>query len=221
MPPCSPAHSRHNGLLADPNPTHYSKGHVDTHTKNVMFSAESIEWGTPAAIYEIRNRRYHFELDVCASSSNFKHPNYITQEQDSFTMPWVVRMEDGDPGDCLPWRPARCWMNPPYCRQERVCNPATCRLKRCAKRGFHTESYVPGLYQWVDLAYRRSLDGSLVDCLLPGKTGSRWWRDYVWDNDQHCVRDHVELTCLPGRLTFEGATDSAPFDSVLVTFLPQ
>lgn len=204
--------------LHDP---HHSKETVDTHTKKVMFSSESVEWGTPQEVYNERDRLYHFELDVCASASNYKCANYITQAQDAFVTPWRV-MKDRFRADEEPGRPAyAAWMNPPYCRQEIVCNPATCKRKRCIRRGFHTEIAVPGLYQWVELAFRRSCDGTLVDCLLPGKTGSRWWRDFVWDNRRSAVRDNVRLYCIPGRLVFDGATDSAPFDSVLVTFLPQ
>lgn len=193
---------------------------MDSHTKKVMFSSKSVEWGTPQDVYDARNLMHSFELDVCATAENAKHSNYITPEMDAFKTRWTVDGTDsGEPADGV--RPARCWMNPPYCRQELVCkNPATCQKKRCVKRGFHTTTYVPGLYQWVELAYQRSLAGCLVDCLLPGKTGSRWWNDFIWSNDNGRLREGVELHCIPGRLKFQGANDSAPFDSVLVTFLP-
>lgn len=187
---------------------------MDANTKKVMFSSESVEWGTPQDLYDRRNALFDFELDVCASESNHKHVNYIAQEENAFHAPWIAPDTGG--------RPARCWMNPPYCRQEQVCKkPETCKKKRCAKRGCHTTSYVPGLYQWVELAKKRSQEGCLVDCLLPGKPGSKWWNEFVWDNTRSCLRDNVRLFCIPNRLVFEGAQDSAPFDSVLVTFLPQ
>lgn len=181
-----------------------------------MFSSDNQEWGTPDDVYEARNLLHAFELDVCASAQNFKHEHYITQEEDAFTTPWTV--EDPEHDDYLA-RPARCWMNPPYGRREQICkDPATCKLKRCAKRGYHTLKYVPGLYDWVKLAYQRSRDGGLVDCLLPSKTGSKWWTEFIWDNDRGRVRDGVYLHCIPGRLTFQGAPNCAPFYSVLVTF---
>lgn len=185
-----------------------------------MFSSESIEWGTPQALFNERDQLFHFELDVCASDANHKCAAYLTQEDDAFVAPWLAN--EVMLTDQIWVRPAlAAWMNPPYCRMEKKCNPAKCKRKRCVKRGFHTEVYVPGLYQWVELAHRKSIEGTLVDCLLPGKTGSRWWRDFVWDNERSCVKDDVRLFCIPGRLIFEGAKDSAPFDSVLVTFLPQ
>lgn len=184
-----------------------------------MFSSASTEWGTPDDVYDARNLLHTFDLDVCANAANAKHTNYITKEMDAFQTPWTVRMVDGDKGDDMPWRPARCWMNPPYCRRENICkDPATCKLKRCAQRGYHTTEFVPGLYDWVKLAWQRSRAGCLVDCLLPSKTGSTWWHEFIWDNQRGRVRDGVYLHCIPGRLSFQGAPDCAPFASVLVTF---
>jgi hypothetical protein len=50
-----------------------------------------------------------------------------------------------------------------------------------------------------------------VVCLLPGRMGSRWWRQYVKLGEIHE---------LPGRLRFVDAPNSAPFPSVMVIFRP-
>lgn len=90
-------------------------------------------------------------------------------------------------GDALakPW-PDRVWLNPPYGR---------------------------GVGQWVEKARRESLKGSLVVCLLPARTDTRWFHDHVWP-------DKAEVRFLKGRLRFGGSKNPAPFPSMLVIFHP-
>lgn len=188
---------------------------MDTQTRELMFSSENVEWGTPQDVYDQRNLLHQFDLDVCASELNHKHSNYISEQEDAFITPWEVAGPDG-------MQKARCWMNPPYRRAERLCkNPDTCKKKRCKTRGHHCAVNIPGLYDWLQLAWKKSHEGCLVDCLLPARTGTRWWRDFVWDNDNGRARPGVHIFFIEGRLQFEGAPASAPFDSVLVTFSPQ
>ena len=80
-----------------------------------------------------------------------------------------------------PWN-GTCWMNPPYGRD---------------------------IGRWVKKAYESSRDGAIVVCLLPARTDTRWWHDYV-------MRGEVRL--LRGRLRFGNATNSAPFPSAVVVF---
>ena len=49
------------------------------------------------------------------------------------------------------WR-GRCWMNPPYSRD---------------------------IGKWVEKAYHSSCAGALVVALLPARTDTRWWHDWV------------------------------------------
>jgi len=67
--------------------------------QRALFSRESDEWGTPAALLSSLDAEFHFELDVCASPSNAKAQAYYTAEDDGLMQPWA---------------PATCWMNPPY-----------------------------------------------------------------------------------------------------------
>lgn len=80
------------------------------------------------------------------------------------------------------WSGQRCWLNPPYGR---------------------------GVGAWVKKAAMS--DAQLVLALLPARTDTRWWHDFV---QPYAAR----VTFLRGRLRFVGAASSAPFPSVLVLF---
>ena len=52
---------------------------------------------------------------------------------------------------------------------------------------------------------------SLVVCLVPARTDTRWWHDYV-------IGGGAEVRFIKGRLKFGGSKNSAPFPSALVIF---
>ena len=77
-----------------------------------------------------------------------------------------------------------CWMNPPYGRE------------------------IPF---WVQKAFESALNpDTVVVCLLPARTDTRWWHDYV-------IAHAHSIEFLKGRLRFSGK-GSAPFPSALVVF---
>jgi phage N-6-adenine-methyltransferase len=77
-----------------------------------------------------------------------------------------------------------CWMNPPYGRE---------------------------ISLWVRKAYESSLDAeTVVICLLPARTDTRWWHDYV-------IASAERIRFIRGRLRFSGK-GSAPFPSALAVF---
>jgi phage N-6-adenine-methyltransferase len=77
-----------------------------------------------------------------------------------------------------------CWMNPPYGRE---------------------------ISLWVRKAYESSLEvGTVVVCLLPARTDTRWWHDYV-------IARAESVRYIRGRLRFSGK-GPAPFPSALVVF---
>ena len=82
-----------------------------------------------------------------------------------------------------PWQGV-CWMNPPYGRT---------------------------IGAWVRKAFESARGGATVVCLLPARTDTAWWHDYV---------AHGEIRFLRGRLKFGGSKNSAPFPSALVIFRP-
>jgi phage N-6-adenine-methyltransferase len=76
-----------------------------------------------------------------------------------------------------------CWCNPPYGRE---------------------------IKHWMKKAYESSLKGATVVCLIPARTDTQWWHDYVI----HAK----EIRYVKGRLKFGGATNSAPFALIVAVF---
>jgi phage N-6-adenine-methyltransferase len=56
------------------------------------------EWETPQDLFDLLDREFHFDLDVCALPTSAKCERYFTPEDDGLSRAW-----DGI-----------CWMNPPY-----------------------------------------------------------------------------------------------------------
>lgn len=83
------------------------------------------------------------------------------------------------------WGSAVCWMNPPYGR---------------------------AIGPWVRKAYESSVAGATVVCLVPARTDTAWWHDYV-------IKGEIEF--IRGRLKFGGAKYNAPFPCALVVFRPR
>jgi phage N-6-adenine-methyltransferase len=76
-----------------------------------------------------------------------------------------------------------CWMNPPYGRAI-------------------TD-------KWIKKAYESAQAGATVVCLIPSRTDTKYWHDYVMKG---------EITFVKGRLKFGGHKDAAPFPSAVVVF---
>lgn len=55
---------------------------------NALFSSNSDDWATPAEIFNKLNSEFFFDLDVCASDSNHKTPEYFTKETDGLLQNW-------------------------------------------------------------------------------------------------------------------------------------
>lgn len=77
------------------------------------------------------------------------------------------------------------WMNPPYGR---------------------------GIHRWLAKAADAANNGATVVCLLPARTDTRWWHDYVMQAS--------EVRFLKGRLRFGNARHCAPFPSCIAIFRP-
>ena len=65
---------------------------------------------------------------------------------------------------------------------------------------------------WIQKAYESSLMGATVVCLIPSRTDTRYWHDYIMDK--------AEVRYIKGRLKFGDAKNSAPFPSAVVVFRP-
>ena len=64
--------------------------------------------------------------------------------------------------------------------------------------------------RWVTKAYREHLKEKTVVLLIPSRTDTRWWHDYIMRA--------AEVRFIKGRITFEGAKAGAPFPSCIVVF---
>ena len=81
-----------------------------------------------------------------------------------------------------PWD-GTCWCNPPYGRD---------------------------IGQWVRRALFASFGGSTVVMLLPARTDTKWFHDYIYKR--------AEIRFVKGRLKFGNSKDNAPFPSMIVVF---
>ena len=81
-----------------------------------------------------------------------------------------------------PWD-GTCWCNPPYGRD---------------------------IGQWVRRALFASVGGATVVMLLPARTDTKWFHDYIYKR--------AEIRFVKGRLKFGNSKNSAPFPSMIVVF---
>lgn len=84
------------------------------------------------------------------------------------------------------WSPFRCWMNPPYGRS---------------------------ISRWIKKASDESTHGALVVCLIPSRTDTKWWHEWVMKSS--------EIWFVAGRLSFGNEKQSAPFPSCVVIYYPE
>jgi site-specific DNA-methyltransferase (adenine-specific) len=78
----------------------------------------------------------------------------------------------------------RLWLNPPYSK----------------------------IAAFMKKAYEESLKGATVVCLIPARTDTKYWHEYVMKAQ--------EIRFVKGRLKFSNQKNSAPFPSVVVIFDP-
>lgn len=93
--------------------------------------------------------------------------------------------EDDALAESTNW-PGVVWLNPPYGR---------------------------GLYKWIEKAWWECLGGSTVVMLLPSRTDTQWFHDFIYNK--------AEVIFLRGRLKFSGNKNAAPFPSMIVVFRPR
>ena len=73
--------------------------------------------------------------------------------------------------------------------------------------------YGKDIAKWIQKGYEESLKGKIVVFLLPSRTDTRWWHDYIMKA--------TEIRFIRGRLKFDDQKNSAPFPSVIVVFNPK
>lgn len=77
------------------------------------------------------------------------------------------------------------WCNPPYGRELKL---------------------------WVRKAYESSLKGANIIMLIPSRTDTSYWHDYIFN------KENVEVDFIRGRLKFGEGKNSAPFPSAVIKF---
>ena len=80
------------------------------------------------------------------------------------------------------WIGQTCWMNPPYGRE---------------------------IGKWIEKAYKESIKGVTVVCLIPARTDTTYWHEFVMKG---------EIRFIKGRLKFGSSKLNAPFPSAVVIF---
>lgn len=82
------------------------------------------------------------------------------------------------------WSKETVFMNPPYGRE---------------------------IKKWVEKAYKESLKGATVVCLIPARTDTTYWHDFIFGKAD-------DIRFLRGRLKFGDSKNSAPFPSAIVIY---
>ena len=80
------------------------------------------------------------------------------------------------------WNKNTCFMNPPYGRE---------------------------ISKWIKKAFEEYKKGSVVVCLIPSRTDTKWWHDYVMKGEIRFIR---------GRLKFKGRNTKGDLVNYPATF---
>jgi phage N-6-adenine-methyltransferase len=80
-------------------------------------------------------------------------------------------------------------------------------------RGWCNPPYGRGIGAWMRKAVEAAAAGSTIVCLVPARTDTRWFQDYLIDTG-------AELRFVRGRLTFGDGPGPAPFPSVVAVLRP-
>lgn len=75
---------------------------------------------------------------------------------------------------------------------------------------FCNPPYGKEIKHWVKKAYEENQRGTLVVMLLPARTDTLWFHEYIYHK--------AEIRFIKGRLKFNDGLQSAPFPSMLVIF---
>lgn len=67
--------------------------------------------------------------------------------------------------------------------------------------------------KWIEKAHRHARAGGVVVMLLPARTDTRWFHEYIYGK--------AEVRFLKGRLKFGGCKNAAPFPSMICVFKEQ
>ena len=78
---------------------------------------------------------------------------------------------------------------------------------------FMNPPYGREIGKWIRKAYEESLKGSMVVCLIPARTDTAYWHDYVMKGEIRFIRGRIKFIDKNGN-----SHQSAPFPSAIVIF---
>jgi len=130
-----------------------------------LMSSASVEWETPQDLFDKLDSEFNFDLDTCATHSNYKCRDYITVEG---YFNWMMGHLNDRDGLSAPWYQTskNCWMNPPYGRT---------------------------IGQWVKKAYDEAQMGCTVVCLLPARTDTKWFHEYCTKGEIRFIKGRLKF----------------------------
>ena len=148
-----------------------------------LFTSLSGEWSTPSELFDTLWDEFGgFDLDPCGQREHHYTAHKIATAGGGFYDGSTLAMD----GLSQPWY-QKVWVNPPY---GQAISAWVCRCWSAVKFG----------------------ECELVVALLPSRTDTIWWHDWVMEAD--------EIRFIKGRLKFGGAKQGAPFPSCIVVWRP-
>ena len=75
---------------------------------------------------------------------------------------------------------------------------------------FCNPPYGKEIGKWVEKAYTESIKGATVVMLIPARTDTKYWHEWIFKKAQ--------IIFLKGRLKFGNSKNSAPFPSAIIIF---
>src|SRR5688500_3675201 len=81
------------------------------------------------------------------------------------------------------------------------------------KVNFVNPPYGREIRKWIQKGYEENLKGKIIVFLLPSRTDTTWWHDFVMKA--------TEIRFIRGRLKFDDQRNSAPFPSAIAIFRPR
>jgi site-specific DNA-methyltransferase (adenine-specific) len=138
------------------------------------------EYATPQDFYDKLNKEFNFALDPCATDENHKTDLYLTHEMDGLNIDWKDYLELEQAFNAATSNAV--FVNPPYSKNK----------------------------DWLRKCYEESLKGLTIVVLIPARTDTNWWADWVLKAS--------EIRFIKGRLKFGSEKSGAKFPSVLVIF---
>jgi site-specific DNA-methyltransferase (adenine-specific) len=124
------------------------------------------EWQTPVWLFNLLNEEFHFDVDVAANNENAVCRHFYGPYPQIDSL--VVDWTDPTPNGN--WKPRNFFMNPPYSGHQ--------------------------INKFMAKAYRESLRGATVVCLVPVSSDTQWWHRNVMEAQ--------EIRFIEGRVDYIG-----------------